>query len=94
MPELRLQPRQGEVVNTTLKGMILLKKLIAWPLFHLCYGFGHCCFLWLNTFDEPVEGSLKDRFGTWLYKGYSGGMFASVFWSDWADLKQWSKEVK
>lgn len=69
-----------------------MKKLLAWPMFHLCYWTGHGAFLWLNSWeDRPEEGTLRRGLGNVLYRAYQGGMMNSMFWSDWGQLEQWRK---
>ncbi len=71
-----------------------MRKLIAWPMFLLTYYGGHLAFLvidmrvWEGVTDR--EGSFGDRVFSAIYQAYQGGMRWSVFWSDWADLKQWT----
>lgn len=71
-----------------------MKQLVAWPMFWLTYYSGHLAFLVCDCRvwpDDIQDGTWHDRVFTVFYELYQGGMRQSMFWSDWGDLKQWSK---
>jgi hypothetical protein len=68
-----------------------MRRLVAWPLMHVCYWTGEAAFQVLNRWPECKDGSLGDRLGSVVYKVYSIGMCWSCDLNDWGDFKFWYK---